>query len=139
MKSPLAFADVKFVPHDGSSQPVDDMIRVIPVFRFDRDAEHAFSEAGGSFLEAHAYRDAWTHAGIGSDIVAYAVDPRMVATGQEGGEPFPQPQRKDGGIPCGECRLQAGETCDICGAIARIPGLDDWLKQSPQFHPGDLA
>lgn len=29
---------------------------------------------------------------------------------------FPQPLRKDGEDPCGECRLQAGETCDICGA-----------------------
>lgn len=31
---------------------------------------------------------------------------------------FPQPSRKDGGEPCGECRLPAGETCDICGAVA---------------------
>lgn len=32
------------------------------------------------------------------------------------GEPFPQPQRRDGKPPCGECRLPVGETCDICGA-----------------------
>lgn len=31
---------------------------------------------------------------------------------------FPQPSRKDGGEPCGECHLQPGETCDICGAKA---------------------
>ncbi len=31
---------------------------------------------------------------------------------------FPQPSRKDGGEPCGECHLHPGETCDICGAIA---------------------
>ncbi|GAA5662619.1 hypothetical protein Brsp07_01089 [Brucella sp. NBRC 14130] len=31
---------------------------------------------------------------------------------------FPQPSRKVGGDPCGECRLQPGETCDICGANA---------------------
>ena len=29
-----------------------------------------------------------------------------------------QPQRRDGKEPCGECRLKAGETCDICGAAA---------------------
>ena len=32
------------------------------------------------------------------------------------GEPFPQPERRDGKPPCGECRLPVGETCDICGA-----------------------
>lgn len=36
-------------------------------------------------------------------------------------EDFPQPSRKDGGEPCGECRLPAGETCDICGAVSRVP------------------
>ena len=34
-------------------------------------------------------------------------------------EAFPQPQRKDGGEPCGECYVRPGETCDICGAINR--------------------
>lgn len=33
-------------------------------------------------------------------------------------EPFPQPSRKDGGEPCGECRIPPGDTCDICGAVA---------------------
>lgn len=32
-------------------------------------------------------------------------------------EPFPQPKRKPGGEPCGECHIQPGETCDICGAV----------------------
>ena len=32
------------------------------------------------------------------------------------GAPFPQPSRNDGGVPCGECHLRAGETCDVCGA-----------------------
>jgi hypothetical protein len=31
-------------------------------------------------------------------------------------EPFPQPSRKDGEEPCGECHIQPGEICDICGA-----------------------
>lgn len=31
-------------------------------------------------------------------------------------EGFPKPGRRDGQEPCGECHLQAGETCDICGA-----------------------
>jgi hypothetical protein len=29
---------------------------------------------------------------------------------------FPKPLRNDGGEPCGECHIKAGETCDICGA-----------------------
>ncbi|TFZ55586.1 hypothetical protein E4V01_21935 [Methylorubrum sp. Q1] len=33
-------------------------------------------------------------------------------------ETFPKPHRKDGEPPCGECYLNPGETCDICGAIA---------------------
>jgi len=33
-------------------------------------------------------------------------------------EPFPQPRRKDGEEPCGECHIQPGERCDICGAVA---------------------
>lgn len=36
----------------------------------------------------------------------------------EQADPFPQPQRRDGKEPCGECRLPVGETCDICGATA---------------------
>ena len=32
---------------------------------------------------------------------------------------FPKPRRNDGGEPCGECYLRAGERCDICGAVAR--------------------
>ena len=28
--------------------------------------------------------------------------------------------RKDGGLSCGECHLQPGEMCDICGAIEPI-------------------
>lgn len=36
-------------------------------------------------------------------------------------EPFPKPQRKDGGEPCGECHVQPGETCDICGAVGPVP------------------
>jgi|GEM_PF-4910335 len=36
-------------------------------------------------------------------------------------EPFPQPRRKDGGKPCGECRIQPGEICDICGAVNTPP------------------
>ena len=30
--------------------------------------------------------------------------------------PFPKPRRQDGRPPCGECHLQPGEICDICGA-----------------------
>lgn len=32
---------------------------------------------------------------------------------------FPQQRQKDGGEPCGECHLQPGERCDICGAESR--------------------
>jgi hypothetical protein len=45
-------------------------------------------------------------------------------------ETFPQPERKDGGEPCGECHLQPGETCDICGAINRTADMaDDYIDQ----------
>ena len=40
-------------------------------------------------------------------------------------EQFPQPNRKDGGEPCSECRLQPGETFDICGAVKM--SLRDWF------------
>lgn len=30
---------------------------------------------------------------------------------------MPQPRRRDGQPPCGECHLQDGEVCDICGAV----------------------
>ena len=32
---------------------------------------------------------------------------------------LPQPQRNDGGEPCGECHVCVGETCDICGAVGK--------------------
>lgn len=35
--------------------------------------------------------------------------------------PFPQPQRNDGGKPCGECHLKPNEVCDVCGAVAPPP------------------
>lgn len=37
-------------------------------------------------------------------------------------EAFPQPERNRAGKePCGECRIQPGETCDICGASIPAP------------------
>jgi hypothetical protein len=44
---------------------------------------------------------------------------RLAALAQSDAEPIPQPQRNDGGEPCGECHLQPGETCDVCGAKAQ--------------------
>lgn len=38
-------------------------------------------------------------------------------------EPFPQPRKNPGGVPCGECHLQPGETCDVCEAVAPVPVL----------------
>ena len=49
--------------------------------------------------------------------------------------------RKDGGEPCGECHLQPGETCDICGAYQPRPfgdgpyGDGHWCTH----HPDDPA
>lgn len=43
-------------------------------------------------------------------------------------EEFPQPSRKDGGEPCGECHIQPGETCDICGATAHV-AADDYFGE----------
>lgn len=47
----------------------------------------------------------------------FTCDEHYSAGGAQG-EPFPHPRRRDGKEPCGECRLPAGETCDICGASA---------------------
>jgi hypothetical protein len=33
---------------------------------------------------------------------------------------LPKPQRRDGKEPCGECHLQVGEVCDICGAVQPV-------------------
>ncbi|MEY9718821.1 hypothetical protein [Sinorhizobium fredii] len=33
--------------------------------------------------------------------------------------------RKDGSEPCGECHIQPGETCDICGARNTDDGSSD--------------
>jgi hypothetical protein len=50
-------------------------------------------------------------------------------------ETFPQPRRKDGELPCGECHLNQGETCDICGAVQPIVShqnnpLSDVLREA---------
>jgi hypothetical protein len=38
--------------------------------------------------------------------------------------PFPAPSDRTGKEPCGECRLQPGETCDICNAHQpAVPGF----------------
>jgi len=67
---------------------------------------------------------------------------------------WPQPQRRDGKEPCGECHLPAGETCDICGATATPSwqqlwnecdetkmggGLPVGVLARGQWHPGDDA
>jgi hypothetical protein len=44
-----------------------------------------------------------------ADFIAWAED-----------EEFPKPQRRDGKEPCGECHLQVGEVCDICGAVQPV-------------------
>jgi hypothetical protein len=59
-------------------------------------------------------------------------------------EQFPQPQRRDGKEPCGECRLRSGETCDICGACVEqtfvgIPLSDLACSGVLGWHPGDEA
>ncbi len=47
--------------------------------------------------------------------------------------------RKDGGEPCGECRIQPGETCDICGAVSKELRKDangndiPWAKEHDYF------
>lgn len=40
---------------------------------------------------------------------------------EPGGKPLFEIARKEGEEPCGECHLQPGETCDICGAAAPAP------------------
>ena len=54
-------------------------------------------------------------------------------------EQFPQPQRKDGGEPCGECHIHPGETCDVCGATNNHPAeervVEDWREIEQQVQP----
>lgn len=57
---------------------------------------------------------------------------------------FSDRQRRDGKPPCGECRLQSGETCDICGAVAErtfqgIPASELARTGVLGWHPGDEA
>lgn len=49
-------------------------------------------------------------------VAEYTKMPKGQSPGMAKSEGFPQPLRRDGKEPCGECRLQKGETCDICGA-----------------------
>lgn len=48
---------------------------------------------------------------------------RRALTG--GQEEFPKPKHKDGEEPCGECRLQPDEVCDICGGQQTTGGQED--------------
>lgn len=66
---------------------------------------------------------------------------------------FPQPSRRDGKEPCGECHLQPGETCDICGArqaplvpsadharlLAEVEGLRAGLRMILAMYGDDLT
>jgi hypothetical protein len=46
--------------------------------------------------------------------------------------------RKEGGEPCGECHLQPGETCDICGAFQSAEWeyrhIGDFLTNRPDIE-----
>lgn len=53
-------------------------------------------------------------------------------------EPFPQPERKDGGEPCGECRIQPEETCDVCGAKGELDVCPDCGREKAH-SAGDAA
>lgn len=57
---------------------------------------------------------------------------RRALTGEQ--KDFPQPQRKYGEEPCGECRLMPGDICDICGAKQTAGGTEEgWLMQPKGF------
>jgi hypothetical protein len=63
----------------------------------------------------------------------------IAAALQPSGQTLPKPGRNDGGEPCGECHLQPGETCDICGA-AQPSGqtrADGW--QTMESAPRDFV
>lgn len=48
---------------------------------------------------------------------------------------LPQPRRNDGGEPCGECHVKAGETCDICGAVGKaVPTATTPYDRSAMFR-----
>lgn len=48
------------------------------------------------------------------DMVGYFAHHLFAVADDIGG--IPQPRRNADGTPCGECHIQPGETCDICGA-----------------------
>lgn len=50
-----------------------------------------------------------------NDVTGAAIEAARAALGYTE-EPFPSPKRQS--KPCGECHLQDGERCDICGAKA---------------------
>ena len=56
----------------------------------------------------------------------------------QGEAPFPQPSRNDGGVPCGECHLRAGETCDVCGAEQGGGGATVAGGQDAPINDGDF-
>lgn len=56
---------------------------------------------------------------------------------------FPKPRRNPGGVPCGECHIRAGETCDICGAVEPqrappAPAIADMLDRALSRGAFDL-
>lgn len=97
-------------------------------------------------LAAPSAPDGWQEAAhIGDAVLTWMVKYDLLDAGNEyraedvvavlndfAPDPFPQPIRKDGGDPCGECHIQPGETCDICGAKARnytcTCGYDDVVR-----------
>lgn len=43
---------------------------------------------------------------------------------------LPQPNRdRKGKEPCGECHIQPGETCDICGATGRSVAIQRLIDE----------
>jgi hypothetical protein len=58
---------------------------------------------------------------VSYDAWKLATPPEYELLGPEPDEDdFPKPQRRDGKEPCGECHLQVGEVCDICGAVQPV-------------------
>lgn len=75
----------------------------------DRDAARAEGFAQGIEAAVELHEQLWRETDAYKRERIRALSPTPQAD-------FPKPARKDGRDPCGECRLQLGEICDICGA-----------------------